>query len=122
MSRAQLGAAIVAVGILAWAWLHRKLLDKEIAISESRMMMLEIIPAFVFSGMVVTFLYPATYNLVYGRIPEFAPQGYFWDMATFLGALTMTVGGVAWIGLIPDKESDSQQTATEDAVEATDAE
>lgn len=119
MSRAFLGAAIVLVGVLTWLWIDAQLAEKKIAVSESRVMLLEVIPAFIFSGMCITFLYPAGHNLVYGTIPGFAPQGFFWDLATFLGALTMTTTGIAWVALIPDKEPDSVEDAAEQATEAS---
>ena len=107
--------SLISVGVLiltlvSWAGIHGSLEEKEITISQSRIWLLEFIPAVSFSALVLYYLLPAAYNLVVGQMPSYASDGFFWDLAMFIGAIGLCVSTVGWIGLIPESEDDSSES------------
>ena len=118
-------ASLINLGVLvltlfSWAGIHGSLDEKEITISQSRVWWLEFIPAVSFSALVVYYLLPATYNLLLGKMPAYASNGFFWDLAMFIGAIGLCVSTVGWIGLIPesedaDNESEQSEVASDDS-------
>lgn len=90
-------------------------MDKDITISQSRVVVIEFAPAFSFAGLVVYTAIPAASVFLFGTVPAYTDGGGLFDtLSRMIGAVSLTVATVGWIALIPDKEG------TEDGSGSTD--
>lgn len=108
------GVGVLLLTVFTWAGIDAALKDKTIVISQSRVWVLEFIPAISFSALAVYYLLPALIQLLTGTAPAYSNEGdFFWDVATFVGAVVMCVSVVGWIGLIPQSDENDENEINE---------
>jgi hypothetical protein len=96
---------VLVIGIFSWAGIHGALVDKDITISQSRVVVIEFAPAFSFAGLVVYTALPAASVFLFGTVPGYTDGGGLFDtLSRMIGAVSLTIATVGWIALIPDKD------------------
>lgn len=100
--RLPIALSVVGIGFVTWGVMHHLFTTAPLDILEARVLVLEGVPAFSFAAMLVTFVVPAGYNLLFGRLPAYASMGLFWDFMTFVGSVVVSISVLAQTRLLPD--------------------
>lgn len=100
--RFPIAVSVVVTGLITWGVMHHLFTTAPLDVLEARILVLEIVPAFSFAGMVVMFVVPAGYNLLFDQLPAYASRGLFWDFMTFVGAVVVSISMLAQTRLLPD--------------------
>lgn len=96
-------AGVLVLGVATWVGLHWSLRKKKIEQTFSRIVMIEMVPAFSFSVTTWYLLFPSFYYLVIAERLSWASAGMIWRLATFIGAAALSLSPIAWIGLLEDE-------------------
>jgi hypothetical protein len=94
--------------ILTWAGIHGNLRDKNIKLSQSRILMLEFPPSVIFSFSVIYYLIPTLNKVITGNVPEYVTIGPFFAIMQFVGAVIFTVASVSWLSLLSGEQKEIQ--------------
>lgn len=96
--------AFIVLTVVAWAGIHAALKQKDVEISQARILMSEFPPAVLFAFSVIYYLLPSGWNLITGQLPAYVPKGPFWPIMQFVGAMIFTATSVTWVSLLSDKD------------------
>lgn len=98
--------AFILLTLLTWAGIHGKLTDKDVELFQSRIWMLELPPAVIFSFSFIYYLIPTGYRLITGNLPTYVTIGPFFPIMQFVGAVIFTVASVSWLSLLSDEQEE----------------
>ena len=98
----------IILTILTWAGIHGNLMDKDIELSQSRILMLEFPPSVIFSFSTIYYLFPTLAKVVTGTVPGYVTIGPFFAIMQFVGAVIFTVASVSWLSLLSDEQKEIQ--------------
>lgn len=108
----------ILIGIFASIYIHVKLSTKKIEQDFSKIIIMEIVPAFSFSITFVYLLMPSFYYLLTAEQISWATGDIFWRLATFIGASVFTISLIGWVDLF-EEETESELPSEMDDEEAS---